>query len=72
MNDARLKRNVVLSDGDEAGSDAPKPTRCKSAGKAKASPLDSDVDEDLKAMMEIDDGTRHSPSSLTFSDGTSP
>jgi hypothetical protein len=58
---ARVKKGVVISD-DEEEVDAPKPARAKAAykAKAKAAPPDPDAEKEVRAMMDIDDGTRFS------------
>lgn len=61
---ARVKKRVVVSDDEEEAEEDPKPSRSKAAGKAKALSFDSDTDEALRAMMDVDDGS--SCSSLFF------
>ena len=58
---ARVKKGVVISD-DEEEVDAPKLPRAKAAykAKAKAAPPDPDAEKDVRAMMDIDDGTKFS------------
>jgi DNA polymerase delta subunit 3 len=56
---ARVKKGVVISD-DEEEVDVPKPPRAKAAykAKAKAAPPDPDAEKEVRAMMDIDDGTK--------------
>lgn len=57
---ARVKKRVVVSDDEEEAVEDPKPSRSKAAGKAKALSFDSDTDEALRAMMDVDDGSSYS------------
>jgi hypothetical protein len=58
---ARVKRGVVISDDeDEEVSKPPAPARPKAAykAKAKAAAPHPDADNELRAMMDIDDGKK--------------
>jgi hypothetical protein len=56
---ARVKKGVIISDAEEE-EDAPKPPRAKAAYKAKAKAASPDpvAEKELRAMMDIDDGTK--------------
>ena len=70
---ARVRKGVVISDDDEE-EEAPKPPpRAKAAYKSKAkaktkdtSPDDPDVEKELRAMMDIDDGKKKRVHDLLF------
>ena len=53
----RVKKRVVLSEDEAEAEEDQKPSRSKAAGKAKALSFDSDTDEALRAMMDVDDGS---------------
>lgn len=65
----RLRKNVLLSDDDESDAPPPPPRRMsKSKGKAKlvVNDEDSAADNDLRAMMDVDDGM---PTCYLYVDG---
>jgi hypothetical protein len=50
----RVKKRTVLSDDDEV--DVPKPTRKPRKNARASEPVDSDAENDVKALMDVDDG----------------
>lgn len=53
---ARVKKGVVMSDDEDDEDGRPQRTRGSTKGKAKAREDNSDVENSLRAMMDVDDG----------------